>query len=741
MTTRRAFLKEAAAVGVAASLPALAPASPEAPDAALGSGSAERAAGPERLAPGAAAGGATVGDEALSLCGAWQFRTDSDGAGERFRWHGREVPVAGWGRVSVPHTWQTAEETADFYGVGWYRRTILAPAEWAARHVRVEFEGVFHSATVWLNGAKVGEHLGKGYTAFTCDLSPSLRPGEPNTLAVKVDNAFRDGMLPRLRSSDWAHDGGIYRPVSLLVTPRGFVERVDVEAVPDLRSGTTTLGITVVVRNAARRPLRGRLGLRVIEDDTGRVVLENGAVPGPRARSAALPVQVASGATREVSVSAALPNARLWHFDHPHLYRLEATLEAPGEAAHSYTTTFGARTIEARDGGLWLNGERVRLGGAERMAGSSPDFGMAETTEWIERDLADLKALNCVFTRVHWQMDRRVLDWCDRHGILIQTEVPAWGGDTFAGMEGTPSEAIVQNGLEQLREMIGRDRNHPCVWAWGLCNEVDGHNPVAQQWVRRMKDEARRLDPRRLLAYASNSLNGEPGRDVAGELDVIEWNEYFETWYGGTSSDMRRTLEQLHQAFPTKPIVISEYGYCACRPQWPEDDARRSAILASHDAIFGEYDYVAGLIFFCYEDYRTHIGDKGTGALKQRVHGVVDLLGRRKPAWGLLRREMSPVETLEVGGTPASLRIDVRSRGTVPAHRLEDYTVRGIAFNADGIPVEQRQAPLGPLEPGRSATAALGFQQNGVARIEVDVLRPTGWSALSAVWTAAPRQP
>ena len=62
---------------------------------------------------------------------------------------------------------------------------------------------------------------------------------------------------------------------------------------------------------------------------------------------------------------------------------------------------------------------------------------------------------------MHWPQDRRVLDWCDRHGILIQTEVPAWGSATFQGMTNEPSAAILNNGLEQLREMIARDRNHP----------------------------------------------------------------------------------------------------------------------------------------------------------------------------------------------------------------------------------------------------------------------------------------
>ncbi|MCK7479418.1 MAG: hypothetical protein M0C28_20260 [Candidatus Moduliflexus flocculans] len=101
-------------------------------------------------------------------------------------------------------------------------------------------------------------------------------------------------------------------------------------------------------------------------------------------------------------------------------------------------------------------------------------------------------------------------------------------------------ERIKANGLEQLREMIARDRNHPCVFSWGLCNEVDGQNPVAQEFVRRMLREAKGLDPGRLCSYASNSLQTTPERDVAGEMDFIEWNEYYESWFGGDVGTLQR---------------------------------------------------------------------------------------------------------------------------------------------------------------------------------------------------------
>ena len=300
---------------------------------------------------------------------------------------------------------------------------------------------------------------------------------------------------------------------------------------------------------------------------------------------------------------------------------------------------------------------------------------------WIEHGHNDLKKLNCVFTRVHWPQERRVLDYCDRHGILIQLEVPAWGPRTFEGMKNEPSAELLDNGLEQLREMIARDRNHPSVFAWGLCNEVNGQNPPAQQFVRALAREARRLDPHRLLTYASHSLRKTPERDVAGELDFISWNQYYESWVKGTVEDMRRNLLEIRAAFPSKPVVIAEYGYCECAPGRDAGDAGRIGILRRHTAVFRGYPWVAGLIFFCYNDYRTHIGDKGLGVMKQRVHGVVDLYGARKPSFEALRAESSPVEALHVAARPPAFEVRVRARGQLHRHVLAHHPLDVIGWD------------------------------------------------------------
>lgn len=663
--------------------------------------------------------------EPVSLSGQWWFRTDPGSVGEEQRWHETSDSSRGWGKVCVPHIWQIDSALTEYRGIAWYRRVFYAAPEWQTAAVRIEFEAVFHTATIWINGELAGEHVRKGYTAFVLDITRLLHWGKTNTIAVRVDNAFNENMVPRGRSSDWAHDGGIYRPVQLLITPKTFVDHVAVEAFPDLASGDGRLNIIGYLRNTDTKARTGRVFFQISDEETGLVVLNGPETPN---------LSIMSGETKTTEFKTTIPNAKLWHFDHPNLYRLVFSI-ANEEETHQLTINFGVRKLEAKTSGLYLNGERVRLMGVERMAGSNPEFGMAEPSEWITHDHADLKNLNCVFTRVHWPQDKRVLDYCDRHGILIQSEVPAWGPDTFAGMGAEPSDAIMESGLEQLREMIARDRNHPSVVAWGLCNEIWGQNPPAYQFAKRMLQEAKRLDPNRLCSYASNSLIETPQRDAAGLMDFIEVNEYFGTWYRGTPESLATHLDDVHAAFPGKPVVISEYGYCACTADRPENDEKRVEVLRSHNAVFRSKDFVAGTIFFCYNDYRTHVGDRGVGALKQRVHGVVDLCGAQKGSYDVLREESSPVESLSVEKHSTAFRVRLKPRHELPMYVLRGYRLRGTLYGQGNIPVDRQEVELPDVNPGTEIEVELSFAQTDrPLQIKFEVVRPTGFSARSLDW-------
>jgi beta-galactosidase len=657
-----------------------------------------------------------LGGERLPLAEGWQFRLDREGTATAAELGNS---IDGWETVTVPHTWQTLGRDPEYVGVAWYRTVIAAPREWADRCVRIEFEAVFHTAHVYLNGEQIGEHVGKGYTAFRCDLSPGLRIGQANLLTVRVDNSPANTMLPRMKSFDWTNDGGLIRPVSLLVTPQVLIERVEIDAVPDLEAKTAPVAVRAVVRNTGSEEQAIRI--------SGAVQREGSAEKQtPIAEKA---VRLAAGATGIVALDAVtIDSPELWHFDAPNLYEAVIALKAASEK-HVLREYFGIRKFEARGTEFYLNGERVRLMGVERMAGSHPEFGMAEPSAWIDANHRDMKVLNSVFTRVHWPQDRRVLEFCDRNGILMQEEVPAWGPMTFSGIDAALLAQLTANGLEQLREMMASDRNHPCIVSWGLCNEVDGKNPNSKAFAHALAREARATDPSRLLTYASHSLREHPEEDMAGDFDFISTNEYFGSWYPGGPPQLLAHLQELRRVFPNKPIVVSEYGWCECQAKIPPGDENRVKIVNQHTDVMRASGVVAGAIYFDYNDYRTIVGDHGAGALRQRVHGIVDLYSTRKPSFYALRAEASPVEELVLSRTGDACELKLAMRDRFPAYTLRGYAARWLFFGYDDLPMQGRIDRLPDLAPGSRITLNATSTIAGVKRVAVEILRPTGFAA------------
>lgn len=663
-------------------------------------------------------------DEIFDLTGTWRFQYDPKDTGGTNQWFLPDTDRTGWQRVTVPHTWQVEPGHEDYMGFAWYSRSVPPEPDWRKKDLRLEFDAVYRDAQVWINGKYLGDHLGSGYTPFGWSVNSLWDDGKTNTIVVRVDNRFSAQALPYTNSFDWPADGGIVRGVRLRIRPVSHIAQVLVHAKPDFNP----LSAEVKARLAITTPGRSTSGLKL----KARLYHPSGELAGLREGRIALSPDRKLEGQLEFSVD----RPELWHFDHPRLYRLVCTLSRGQDAIHETETTFGIRSLEVRDGRFILNGEPMRLMGVEWMPGSDPRYGLAEDPRVLREILTDMKRLNCVLTRFHWQQDEAVFDFCDREGILVQEEVPAWGAETMKGQ----LEKIQDR---HLVEMILPHYNHPSIYAWGLCNEIGGQSPAAHAFVQRGRNLARALDPNRLLVYASNSLQSDPEKDASQYLDFIEWNDYYQSWYGGTLEDMTANLQRIQSAFPGKAIVISEYGLCECNPKNPVGDGRRLEILRDHTERYRRSPAVAGAIFFDYNDYRTHIGDKGQGAFQQRVHGVVDLLGRPKPSWEALRRESSPVRTLQVF-TPvieqatARARVELTTRSLendFPAYVLRGYWLYYTAYNLENQPIGTGKLLLPDLAPGAQFSAEIkwpGFPD--LARVMVEIFRPNGYSVLDAEW-------
>lgn len=311
-------------------------------------------------------------------------------------------------KVNVPHTYNIMEELEDYAGEAVYRRTLPIIADMKGKTVRLHFGAVYHDAVVFVNGKKVGEHIGKGYTPFSFDITKYLNFNTENTLEVRTSNAYSDQQLPYKRSFDWSNDGGIYRSVRLHVSGKQTIRYVHVTPQADSAANGGTARFDVRLWDDSQKTVKGHLTVR--NRQTGATVYD-AAVSLTKKK-----------ADKQFSTTIEIQNPQPWHFDHPNLY--DFTFEIPGSDILS--DHFGFRDFRIEGHSMVLNDEQVRLPGIEDMPGSNPAYGMAEPYSYMQQTVRTMKDLNTTITRFHWVQDEQMLTLMDEMGILAQEELSWW---------------------------------------------------------------------------------------------------------------------------------------------------------------------------------------------------------------------------------------------------------------------------------------------------------------------------
>ena len=389
-----------------------------------------------------------------------------------------EFDDSAWQTVSLPHDWVVdlpySGEASHSHGykcigwkypensVGWYRKKVFVPEEWRGQQVSIEFEGVFRNSQVFCNGYYLGTEL-SGYSSFTYDLSAYLDYGSDNVICVRVDASTEEG---------WFYEGaGIYRNVWLH------------------RSGPAAIKPYSLAIEGGRASYELQMALGA---DTSKVTERQ-------------TVLDADG----VEVSAP---AHLWSIDDPYLYTLRLELFYDGEPSAQYERKFGVRTIEFNPSdGFLLNGERVQLKGCDLHLDAA-GVGVGVPDELWRYKLLELKkyGFNAIRSS-HNPASPAMLDLCDELGMVVIDEQRQFA-------TGAEQKA-------QMRNMIERDRNHPCVILWSVGNEE-----WAAEWndhgtliARELTELAHSIDPTRPTTYGSS---GGPfpnrGVDVPGFNYVIQ---------------------------------------------------------------------------------------------------------------------------------------------------------------------------------------------------------------------------
>ncbi|HEX6520618.1 MAG TPA: glycoside hydrolase family 2 TIM barrel-domain containing protein [Streptosporangiaceae bacterium] len=526
----------------------------------------------------------------------------------------------GFAPVTVPHnvaemSWRNWNP-ASWQKTWLYRRHFegapLISHTKPGNRVFVDFDGVMVSATVVCNNQVVATHQG-GYLPFSAEITNQLTAGR-NVLSVIVDSRCLPvppipvGSGPAI--VDFLQPGGIYRDVSLRVVPQVFIS--DMFALPmDVLTDQRRIDVQCTI-DAARKPelpvtLRLDLldGTQAIASTTGTVTIDK---PGPSVTSLSL---------------TDLGQIKLWSTGSPKLYTVQATLTVPHVGTHVTTRRIGFRDIKFQPDGFHLNGQRLQLFGLDRHQ-LFPYMGMAMPARVQRQDAEILRnQFNCNMVRCsHYPQSPHFLDACDELGLLVWEEAPGWD---HVSTQPSWQNQVVQN----VRDMVTRDRNHPSVIVWGTrLNETTDYPHL---WAA-TRQAARELDP---------------SRPSSGAMDIYDTAQWAEDVFGFNdyTYNRRTGAAGLMPPLAGVPYLVTEaVGVVEARPEhfaWtdsPQLLAKQAALHAQAHNVARSDPHYSGLLAWSAFDYCSLQGHPGS----IKWTGVADGFRVPKPGAAIYQTQVDP---------------------------------------------------------------------------------------------------
>ena len=568
--------------------------------------------------------------------GTWHQRPDLQDVGlaQRFQ---RQESLTGWSQTSVPSASNAGVFTPESYlgTVHWYRKDFRLPRASRSSKWVLRFESVNYRARVWLNGKPLGTHVGS-YLPFELR-AKSVRRRGVNRLVVRVDSRRQKFDIPPLsqRASGafeggWWNYNGILREVYLRKVDQFDFAEVFFEPRLRCRTCAATVIVHAKVKNlnsrGATAAVSGTFGGRALRFRRHRV-------PG--------------GGNARFRARMRVRNPRLWSPERPALYKGKLQVRtSSGRRVQRYQVRTGIRSLSvSRLGRIQLNGRDVNLRGAS-MHEDSPGRGAALTPGQMRQNIGYLRDLGATITRSHYPLHPYTLELADRYGILMWSEIPVFrmASRLFAISE------VRNKALRMLREEIVRDANHPSVAVWSIGNENASRPGTGlRKYIRKAERTVADLDPTRLIGLATSGFPTVEKQRIYTELDVLGINDYF-GWYNGprgTISDRAQLdgyLNRLHSDYPNQALVITEFGAEANRSGPVTEKGTyefQSEFLRYHLDVFATKPFVSGALIWNLRDFRVKPGWAGGNPLPNppvNEKGLVDDLGRTKPAWDVVRQ-------------------------------------------------------------------------------------------------------
>lgn len=544
----------------------------------------------------------------VNLDGIWRFALDAQGLTEPW-----SSPLPGSLDVAVPASYNDLfldPGIRDHVGWVWYQRDVFVPQGWDTKRTVIRFDAATHHGKVYVNDVLVVEHVG-GYTPFEADISDHVKPGTSFRLTVGVDNELSIHTIPPghvnvvdsgQRRQSYHHDffnyAGLARSVWLTGIPETRVD--DITVTTDLEGRAGLVRYTV----AATGPSEIHVVLR---DEDGAEVARG---EGPE------------GVLR-------VDEVKLWQPGAAYLYNLEVALYKEGNLIDAYTQTVGVRTIEVTKDQFLINGKPFYFTGFGKHE-DTPVRGKGHDNAYLVHDFELMKWIGAnSFRTSHYPYAEEVLEYADRHGIVVINETAAVGFNlgVSGGMtaknppptfsQETLGDEMQETHAQHLRELIGRDKNHPSVVMWCIANEPASQEDGAYEYFAPLAELARKLDPSRPITYTAWLLANARNDQIATLFDVIGINRYF-GWYidnGDLASaevkletDIREWTEKFD-----KPIMMTEYGADTMAglhslQDIPWSEEYQIAYLEMNHRVFDKFPSFVGEQVWNFADFRTTPG-------------------------------------------------------------------------------------------------------------------------------------
>lgn len=653
------------------------------------------------------------GQVELSLNGLWAFAADPDDVGQAQGWYTLEN-TEDWDSLPVPGNWDLENDYANYKGTGWYGRTFDMPAEYEGYPAYLNLTAVYHDSRIWINGREVGSHDG-GYTTFEFRVDDYLNYGGENTIAIQVNNEFSYGA--------WWKWGGISGDALLRVNNASKLEWQHIVSEPNLDNGTADITFQYKINNQADTDRTYTVVSNVYDRATGELV-------GTQTTEVTVKPTAQAADQRFDSAVLTLEDVKLWHFETPNLYTVRTRLMDGDTVLHYAEDDIGIRKIEIKDTKFYLNGEAVRLTGANRVWDDRAN-GQTEPDYVIMRDIDYMKSMGMNAARLsHVPMSENLLDYCDQVGFLLICEGNLWGGGGVAQVKNPAGSEYPYRTSLWYKEMIERDFNHPSIFAWSIGNELSGNQQIVKDYAQYMTNYIKtELDPTRYVTEVSLSAH----RPSTPEGDSVYYSDFICcNYYGG----FRGNVQKIHSIYPDKAIFVSEYG----NGQTSEIPDKAVINPANILGQWGDLDYVFGASIWTLNDYRSNYG--GTPLGQNRVWGVTTVWGDKKIGFETLQEASSPVKSLTITangdtvseGGSALLILAVESRdGTVelPSYPIRCAALKWEALDASGSVVDSALVSIPDMEPDGSTwqTAAVvdSIPAGGLGAIRATVIDAQGY--------------